>query len=210
MRILVSGSTTTVSEVAQRWPESLGILLAPRNRNSVASVVATGLPWAADNGAFSGFDAERFLALLARMAGQPGLLFVVAPDVVADAKATLALWPRWHKEIHRRGMPAAFVLQDGQEHRPLPRADAYFVGGSTRWKLSPEAAALVAKGKRRGAHIHMGRVNTLRRLEYAWAIGCDSVDGSCFSRWADKFLEWAIVRLKQRQRQPFLPSVFIR
>jgi hypothetical protein len=34
----------------------------------------------------------------------------------------------------------------------------------------------------------MGRVNTRRRIMYANAIGCDSVDGSAVSRFRDTYL----------------------
>ena len=51
-------------------------------------------------------------------------------------------------------------------------------GGSTDWKLGPTARALTAEAKRRGKRVHMGRVNSLKRLRYADAIGCDSADGT--------------------------------
>lgn len=53
-----------------------------------------------------------------------------------------------------------------------------FIGGSTEWKLSEEAAELGREAKRRGKWLHMGRVNSLTRLRIASHIGCDSVDGS--------------------------------
>jgi hypothetical protein len=34
----------------------------------------------------------------------------------------------------------------------------------------------------------MGRVNSLRRVRYAKAIGCDSIDGSKFSWFRDTYL----------------------
>jgi hypothetical protein len=185
MRILVSGSTRVVRGLAEHFPDRLGILLAPANGNTVASVVKTGLPWAVDNGAYSGFDEARFLRLLDRAQAQPGCLFVVAPDVVADAKATLAQWPWWSALIRSRGLPAAFVGQDGQEDLPLPDdMDAYFVGGSTRWKLSQASADLCREAKRRGLYLHVGRVNSLRRLRTAYEFGADSIDGSGYSKFA--------------------------
>jgi hypothetical protein len=57
-------------------------------------------------------------------------------------------------------------------------AQALFIGGSTEWKLGAEARALAALAKNRGLWVHMGRVNSLRRLRYAADIGCDSVDGT--------------------------------
>ena len=53
-----------------------------------------------------------------------------------------------------------------------------FIGGTTTWKLGPAARRLVAEAKARGKHVHMGRVNSQRRYNYARHIGCDSVDGT--------------------------------
>ncbi len=194
MLLLVSGATKTV----RRYKDSpyLGHLLTPSSGNRVESLLATGLPWAADNGAFAGFDEERFLRLLDRIEGRTGCLFVAAPDVVADAEATLDLFAGWQREIAARGLPVAFVAQDGLEAFPVPwgRFDALFLGGSTEWKLGEHARALCRKAKARGKWVHMGRVNTRRRIQVACSWGCDSVDGSGFSRWPDaripKGLRW--------------------
>jgi hypothetical protein len=192
MRLLVSGSTRTVRRLAVDWPDRLGVLLTPANRNSLAGVLNIGLPWAIDNGAFSGFDPVAFRRLLRKAVGQDRCLFIVAPDVVGDARQTLDLWNRWCVELTDTRQPAAYVLQDGQETLPLPDAEAYFVGGSTRFKLSRAAADLVRECKEGGAYIHMGRVNSLTRLRVAYDWGCDSVDGSGYSRFA------AVARLKGR------------
>src|SRR5438132_1322729 len=89
VRLLISGSTCSVCDLAGRYPHRLGHLLTPKNRNGMAATLATGLPHACDNGAYRGFEPERFRRLLKRIAGQPRCLFVVCPDVVADARATL-------------------------------------------------------------------------------------------------------------------------
>jgi hypothetical protein len=56
--------------------------------------------------------------------------------------------------------------------------DVLFIGGDTEWKLGPVASDLAAQAKRRGKWVHMGRVNSEKRLRYADAIGCDSADGT--------------------------------
>lgn len=62
------------------------------------------------------------------------------------------------------------------------------------WKLGPVVRALVAEAKARGKRVHMGRVNSQKRFEYARAIGCDSVDGTYLTNGADtnlpKLLAW--------------------
>lgn len=143
---------------------------------------AAGQPWAADNGRYSApqdYTDERYLAWLARMPVE-SCLFATAPDVVGDAGATLALSAPMFAPIRALGYRVAFVGQDGQEHLPVPwdDFDALFIGGTTTWKLGESAAQLAREAKRRGKWVHMGRVNSLRRMRYAESIGCDSADGT--------------------------------
>jgi hypothetical protein len=129
-----------------------------------------------------------------------GCVFVVAPDVVGDAPATLAResttrmlgWIR-----HAVGLPVAFVAQDGQEGLPVPwdDFDALFIGGTTEWKLGPHARELAAQAVTEGKWVHMGRVNSLKRLKYADAIGCNSADGTFISFGPDRRLPEALAWL---------------
>ena len=136
--------------------------------------------WAMDNGAFSGFDEGAFMRMLERFADRPGCLFVTAPDVVADAAATLARWPFWVRVLHGLGLPPAFVAQDGivPTRVPWDGMGALFIGGSTAFKESPEAESLCALAKARGLWVHMGRVNSKRRIRLAQRFGVDSYDGT--------------------------------
>lgn len=141
-----------------------------------------GQPWAADNARFGGsyaYTDEKYLAWLATMPA-PSCLFAAAPDVVGDAGATAVLSAPMFARIRALGFPVALVAQDGQESVPVPwdEIDALFIGGTTEWKLSPAAASIAAEAKRRGKWVHMGRVNSLRRMQYAESIGCDSADGT--------------------------------
>ncbi|WP_244320582.1 hypothetical protein [Streptomyces melanosporofaciens] len=52
------------------------------------------------------------------------------------------------------------------------------MAGSTAWKLGPAAEGLAREAAARGKAIHMGRVNSRRRLTIAQWYGCDSVDGT--------------------------------
>ena len=152
----------------------LGQMVTPDQGNRVVP----GARWALDNGCFSErWTPQRWLAALDKHRDTPGCLWAVVPDVVADAAATNSMWCRWLPAVHRNGYDAAYVLQDGCRGIPLG-ARAVFVGGSTEWKLGAVARALVADARDRRLWVHMGRVNSLRRLRYAQAIGCDSVDGT--------------------------------
>jgi hypothetical protein len=199
LRLLVSGATRTLRRLGPS--PRLGFLLTPRAGNGVEAIKDLGMPWAADNSAFSGFDEGRFVRMLDRVAGVPGCLWVAAPDVVADAARTLDLFDAWQPRIAGRGLPVALVGQDGLEVLEVPwdRMDALFLGGSTEWKLGEHARRLAGEARAREKLVHCGRVNSRRRIRHAAAIGCDSVDGSCFSRWPDTKITPALRWLEEAE-----------
>jgi hypothetical protein len=191
MLLLLTKAVPTLVRYAH---PNLGRLVTPRHYTNPLGMVAAGLPWAADNDAYSGFDQDAFCRMLDALAGLPGCRFVTAPDVVADAAATLdQFWP-WACKILAAGLPVALAAQDGLERLPVPWdvLDALFIGGSTRWKMSEYAADLVAEANARGKWTHMGRVNSHRRIEHANAIGCDSADGTSYVRYTDRWLPGAL------------------
>ncbi len=179
----------------------VGRLVSPRAGN----VARPGEWWAADNDAFRAWDEDRYLAMLARTESWDldRCLFVAAPDVVADAQATLDRFWNWYPEIAGRGFPIALVGQDGAEDLGLewPAFDALFIGGSTAWKLSTAVADLAAEAKRQGKWLHVGRVNTRRRLRIAYDLGADSVDGTGWSKWPDFYLTHELPFLHGLHRQ---------
>lgn len=208
MRLLVSGSTATMRRLAPLYPDHLGHLLTPANGNKVSALLSTGLPWACDNGCFGGLDAEKFRRMLARIKGAAGCLWVVCPDVVADAVATVKRFAVWADEVRSAGHPLAFVGQDGICSAAVPwnEFSAWFVGGSDAWKLCWESVKLMHEAKERGKLIHVGRCNSLRRLQWAYDCGADSADGSSMSRFANvyvaKFARWC----QSLEPQPLLWS----
>lgn len=204
MLLLVSGATKTVERLKDH--PNLGHLLSPRSRNDPDWFISTGLPWAADNGAFSGFDPPAFVRMLDSIQGRPGCLFAVCPDVVGNASETLSLFGEWRETITARSLPVAYVAQDGQEQLPVPWAefDALFIGGSTEFKLGRHAESLTREARARGIHVHMGRVNTRRRMRLARAWGCNSVDGTAFSWFPDTKLPGALAHLQTLDAQGWL------
>ena len=143
-----------------------------------------GQPWAGDNGRFASpenYTDEGYLAWLAKMPAE-SCLFATAPDVVGNAGATIAMSAPMLPRIRAAGYRPAFVAQDGLEHLmefvDWSAFDALFIGGTTAWKLGEAVIGIVAEAKRRGKWVHMGRVNSLRRMRYAESIGCDSADGT--------------------------------
>jgi hypothetical protein len=160
-----------------------GVITAPSRWG--LSTIRDGTPWAADNGAFTGkFQPEWFYDWLLDMRTYVATcLFVASPDRVSDAAETMRLYAIHAPLIRSLGYPVAFVAQDGQQAYELPDDyDALFVGGTTDWKLGPSADACIYAAKRTGRWVHVGRVNTQRRIRHFQRIGADSVDGTsvCF------------------------------
>lgn len=187
--LLVSGATTTMERL--RGEPGLGRFVTPASRNS-ADVVA-GWSWAADNGAFGGFDEDAFLAMIDRFqAHKASCLFAVAPDCVGDAAATDRLWRQWGAWLRWDGWPAAYVAQNGATEASIPwdEFETLFIGGDTPFKLA--SRPLMEAAKERGKWVHVGRVNSLRRLRWAHEAGADSVDGTQFSMYPDTYIERAL------------------
>lgn len=144
--------------------------------------------WAMDNGAYSGFEAESFMAMLKRFQGRNGCRWVSCPDVVGDAFATLENWPFWSQVIRGVGFVPALVLQDGMRCSDVPwrEVGAVFVGGTTEWKFSPQAFEFVAYARARGLDTHCGRVNSRKRIVEAHRMGCLTFDGGQYSMFPDR------------------------
>lgn len=159
----------------------------------------TGQVWAADSGRFSRphqYSDKAYLKWLLEQPSKETCLFATAPDVVGNAGETLRLSLPMLQPIRECGYKVAFVAQDGLECLDIPweHFDCLFIGGTTEWKLSSYAAIIVSEAKRRGKWVHMGRVNSLKRLRYAASIGCDSADGTIIAYGPDlytnKVIEW--------------------
>jgi hypothetical protein len=160
----------------------LGVMYQPGMQNQPGPLKF--VPWGADNACYSQgdrFDAGDWLEWLASLRRfRERCLFAVAPDVVGDAEATLARSRPYLPTIRQLGFPAAYVTQDGCTSALVPwgECDALFVGGTDGWKLSEASWALCREAKLRGLHVHVGRVNSWRRMKACAVSGVDSVDGT--------------------------------
>lgn len=206
----------TVPPNEQRWKvmaeAGIGVMMTPKSGMRLERTLAYPL-WAADNGCFSSkraFDLSRYLNWLEAMApAAQSCLFAPAPDVVGDAEAT---WERSREVLpilRDLGYRAALVAQDGIEKTDVEwdAFDVLFIGGSTAWKLSEAAFGMVQEAKERGKRVHMGRVNSRRRLLLAASVGCDSADGTMIAFGPDKRLPQLIRWLEELLGQPHLPFV---
>lgn len=150
-----------------------------------------GFAYCLDNGAWTYhqlgvlFDEARFAAALAAFG--PGADFVITPDIVLGGRDSLALSLSWLPRVLAHTRLALIPVQDGMVAADV--ADlvgdrvGIFVGGSTQWK---ERSLPVWAGVRRatGCYLHVGRVNTARRIAICAAAGADSFDGTSASRYA--------------------------
>lgn len=158
----------------------VGQLLTPLTRFTLRSKV-----FAIDNGAFSRFNANGFQSLLKReYERRDDCLFVCAPDVVGSARRTLEVFDHWVETLE--AWPIALVIQDGQEHLPIPwdEIEAVFIGGSTAFKVSPAAEHVIRAAQILGKHVHVGRVNDPARFAHFENLGVDSVDGSGIAQYS--------------------------
>jgi hypothetical protein len=169
-----------------------GCMTTPAQGN----IVPADAWYGCDNGMFGkgwvGFEAWfRWLMETVEKYGTERCLFAVAPDVPYDAAGTLAKSRPWLERIRSLGIPAAFAMQDGCELGWLPDWDEFdvmFLAGSTEWKISQAAMSLSWEAKDCGKHVHMGRVNSRKRLRIAETFGCNSADGTYFKKGPDKNL----------------------
>jgi len=149
-----------------------------------------GFSYALDNGAWSAhqkgepFDEAAFVTaveLLGRDAD-----FIIVPDIVAGGARSLEFSLTWLPRLEGIA-PLLLAVQDGMmaaEIEPLVGDHlGLFVGGTTQWKERslPEWGCVA---HRSGAWLHVGRVNSARRIALCAAAGADSFDGSSVSRFA--------------------------
>lgn len=177
MRYFATASTERVRDAMRAG--LLGQIITPASGNKLLP----GVEWCADNAVYTNRypGDEKYLAWLADRTWAAALCaFAVAPDVVGDAAATLARSAPMLPRIRALGLPVALAAQNGLEtlHVPWNEFDVLFIGGDTTWKLGTQARSLATDARQRGKGVHMGRVNSHRRLQHAATIGCDSADGT--------------------------------
>lgn len=114
VRLLIS----TRSDVGMLWSYPKRRLGEARFLNLRAT-----MKWGGDNGCFSRPDVniDSFLSWAeSQVSHRDTCVFVVAPDVLCDAEATLARSAEVLPELRRMGFPAALVAQNGLERLSVP------------------------------------------------------------------------------------------
>lgn len=172
---------------------------------SAAGVLRTeGMPYALDNGAWSAFqqgcafDEDAFMRAVDKLG--EGADWIVLPDIVAGGLKSLDYSLTWLEKL--RGLPTRLLIavQDGMEiddvRSLLSPAVGIFVGGTTEWKVAT-TVAWGSVARRRNCYLHVGRVNSDKRIRICAAAGANSIDGTSGSRFAK-----TIARLDRSVRQP--------
>lgn len=180
VRIMLANNTgMRTGYLAGRYPGKIGHLVSPGAERGPFDF--PDWKYSLDNGAFGpkGFQVEPWLKLLewAKLSGQSPS-WVLVPDVVGDRAGTLDRWTQYAPVAARYRWPLAFAVQDGMTERDVPpSAEVVFVGGSTFWKWRTVASWCKAFHR-----VHVGRVNTYRRLWECHDAGAESTDGTGFMR----------------------------
>ena len=153
----------------------IGLMCQPRSNMPKA-----GWVWAADNGCFNDkWDEKHWLRWLNKDLPRAGCLFATVPDVVGDHQATLERFEIYAPKVRELAFPVAFVAQDGCFDGDIPWSefDALFIGGSTDWKMSQAAFEIAVEARDKNKWVHIGRVNSFKRLQY-WSAVAHSSDGT--------------------------------
>lgn len=150
-----------------------------------------GFRYALDNGAWTAyqrgeaFDERAFLVAVDKLGADAD--WIVIPDIVAGGLDSLRFSLSWLSRLQDVGVPLLLAVQNGIEPREVGGLVSpglgIFVGGDTAWKEGT-MSVWGDLAVERGCHLHIGRVNTVRRIRLCSDAGADSFDGSSASRFA--------------------------
>jgi hypothetical protein len=143
-----------------------------------------GFPYALDNGAWTAhqqgtpWDENAFLELVHGLGR--GAEFIVAPDIVAGGMRSFVTSLEWVRALSCLGL-VLVPVQNGMSPAVIaPYLNEWvgvFVGGTVEWKLETmETWGRVAR--ERDAYLHVGCVNTRRRVSRCAVAGAHSFDGT--------------------------------
>jgi len=150
-----------------------------------------GFGYALDNGAWRAhqrgepFDVDSFERMISDWIG--GADWIVAPDIVSGGLRSLELSLSWIERLIALGSMVLIPVQDGmnvEDVRPiLSSRIGIFVGGSTEFKEGT-CSEWGKLAREMGCYLHVGRVNTARRIAICIEAGADSMDGSGASKFS--------------------------
>ena len=149
-----------------------------------------GFQYGLDNGAWSQrdngtFDPAPFLVAL-RLLGH-NADFVVAPDIVGGGLPSLKMSKSWLPFLRQHGRRRLIAVQEGMTRADLEPLVSdtvgIFVGGaSAEWKMDTLRDVWGPLRKDTGCYLHVGRVNSRKRILACGAAGADSFDGTSVTK----------------------------
>jgi len=164
---------------------NMGWLLSPKSLPKTK--LRSFIPVAFDNDAYSVKEGEvwnedAWYSMLDKLQERKvSPEFVLIPDVVGDKRRTLENFFVYREAVSRRGWPVAMAVQDGMVPQDVPcTVDVIFVGGTTSWKWKSLPMWVGAFSR-----VHVGRVNSLEKLQICRRLGVESVDGTHWFRFKD-------------------------
>ena len=185
MRIYLANHSSLELGYLQGKYGQIGWLLSPQSYGVTKQ--RDFMPMAFDNDAYSAYQNQTewnesaWYSMLDKMEKEipaDRVEWVLVPDVVGDMRATLANFFLYREAISRRGWPVAMAVQDGMVPQDVPcTVDVIFVGGTTSWKWKSLPMWVGAFSR-----VHVGRVNSLQKLEISRRLGVESVDGTYWFR----------------------------
>lgn len=172
-----------------------GTLLTPSQ--SINPDDITEYTYALDNEAFVGFSEAKFRFMLEKYRNT-NPIFIAVPDVVANHNKTISSFYKWKDEIESYGYPLAFVCQNGMKPRDIPEeASAIFIGGDNDFKFGSTAIDIIDEAKQKGLWVHIGRINSKKRIRFAKSVNADSFDGSQYARFPEQKAIPHLIYLKE-------------
>jgi len=155
-----------------------------------------GMRYALDNGAWSAYrrgvawDPDPFLSAVLRLGAKAD--FIVLPDIVGAGAASLRRSLAWLPFLSGHTRLMLLPVQDGVDPADvvpqLGENVGLFVGGTTAWKLET-LGYWGGVADKVGCYLHVGRVNTQRRIARCHAAGAHSFDGTSVTRYAETLAE---------------------
>lgn len=178
MRLMLDKSAKEISDI--RTESGLTIYQLRTPLTQYRPDITYGL----DNGAFTLFNSRTFTKMAIAAVNDSRCLWIAVPDYPYCAYSTLGLFHHWKSIVPKK---RAFVLQNGiYRHKmaiPWEEIVCVFVGGDDDFKESREAVEIAIEARERGKWVHVGRVNTVRRLDF-WEPYADTFDGSGIARFS--------------------------
>lgn len=181
-----ASNTGTRRNLAALREHGWRILLQP-----TGSLDPHGFRYCLDNGAWTAYqqgtewDVWRWVCAVANRGS--GADFIVLPDIVCGGRKSLQLSLFWLSEMKDEAMLPTLLIpaQNGMERADLePHVGlrvGIFVGGDDEYK---EQSLPMWGALRRdtGCYLHVGRVNSQRRIRLCHMAGADSFDGTSLTR----------------------------